>query len=455
MAGDSPLILLWSESVLVSLTVWTLVSILVLYLARTPAQALLDRSCQALAEVLRLGAALLLTYARRAAARNRDVLRAMAEDALARRIDRQFRRLAQRIDHDLGGYPALHRALQEQVRRVDSDYRHTDGVPPTPPAWLAAVEAVASLEVHDDPAVTRILRDMQATLEAACHDGLQEYRVANQRRLRVLQRLQPYLQRIENTLDQLQQRLAQLSTQTRALDRDLRTYQQALQAHREPLRKLDFELHLRAFAGWLLLAAAGLAALLDHHLIAAPLNGLLELPGSAWPAAALMLIELGLGVWIAEAAGWCRLLGVLDQAGDRLRRRLAVVGLVLLTALSLLQAGLAWQASTLTAEVGWAAPVTAALLAALLPFVLALAALPLESVATSTPLLLGGLLIGMARITAAALRLAAAAVTALPTPLKHLYDLWIFLPLWGEQMARSSRPNNRTELSTSRFDREG
>lgn len=455
MAGDSPLILLWSESVLVSLTVWTLVSILVLYLARTPAQALLDRSCQALAEVLRLGAALLLTYARRAAARNRDVLRAMAEDALARRIDRQFRRLAQRIDHDLGGYPALHRALQEQVRRVDSDYRHTDGVPPTPPAWLAAVEAVASLEVHDDPAVTRILRDMQATLEAACHDGLQEYRVANQRRLRVLQRLQPYLQRIENTLDQLQQRLAQLSTQTRALDRDLRTYQQALQAHREPLRKLDFELHLRAFAGWLLLAAAGLAALLDHHLIAAPLNGLLELPGSAWPAAALMLIELGLGVWIAEAAGWCRLLGVLDQAGDRLRRRLAVVGLVLLTALSLLQAGLAWQASTLTAEVGWAAPVTAALLAALLPFVLALAALPLESVATSTPLLLGGLLIGMARITAAALRLAAAAVTALPTPLKHLYDLWIFLPLWGEQMARSSRPNNRTELSASRFDREG
>lgn len=455
MAGDSPLILLWSESVLVSLTVWTLVSILVLYLARTPAQALLDRSCQALAEVLRLGAALLLTYARRAAARNRDVLRAMAEDALARRIDRQFRRLAQRIDHDLGGYPALHRALQEQVRRVDSDYRHTDGVPPTPPAWLAAVEAVASLEVHDDPAVTRILRDMQATLEAACHDGLQEYRVANQRRLRVLQRLQPYLQRIENTLDQLQQRLAQLSTQTRALDRDLRTYQQALQAHREPLRKLDFELHLRAFAGWLLLAAAGLAALLDHHLIAAPLNGLLELPGSAWPAAALMLIELGLGVWIAEAAGWCRLLGVLDQADDRLRRRLAVVGLVLLTALSLLQAGLAWQASTLTAEVGWAAPVTAALLAALLPFVLALAALPLESVATSTPLLLGGLLIGMARITAAALRLAAAAVTALPTPLKHLYDLWIFLPLWGEQMARSSRPNNRTELSTSRFDREG
>lgn len=455
MAGDSPLILLWSESVLVSLTVWTLVSILVLYLARTPAQALLDRSCQALAEVLRLGAALLLTYARRAAARNRDVLRAMAEDALARRIDRQFRRLAQRIDHDLGGYPALHRALQEQVRRVDSDYRHTDGVPPTPPAWLAAVEAVVSLEVHDNPAVTRILRDMQATLEAACHDGLQEYRVANQRRLRVLQRLQPYLQRIENTLDQLQQRLAQLSTQTRALDRDLRTYQQALQAHREPLRKLDFELHLRAFAGWLLLAAAGLAALLDHHLIAAPLNGLLELPGSAWPAAALMLIELGLGVWIAEAAGWCRLLGVLDQAGDRLRRRLAVVGLVLLTALSLLQAGLAWQASTLTAEVGWAAPVTAALLAVLLPFVLALAALPLESVATSTPLLLGGLLIGMARITAAALRLAAAAVTALPTPLKHLYDLWIFLPLWGEQMARSSRPNNRTELSASRFDREG
>lgn len=454
MAGDSPLILLWSESVLVSLTVWTLVSILVLYLARTPAQALLDRACQALAEVLRLGAALLLTYARRAAARNRDVLRAMAEDALARRIDRQFRRLAQRIDHELGGYPALHRALQEQVRRVDSDYRHTDGEPPTPPAWLSAVEAIARLEVHDDPAVMRILRDMQATLEAACHDGLQEYRVANQRRLRVLQRLQPYLQRIENALDQLQRRLAQLSTQTRALDRDLRTYQ-ALQAHREPLRKLDFELHLRAFAGWLLLAAAGLAALLDHHLIAAPLNGLLELPGSAWPAAALMLIELGLGVWIAEAAGWCRLLGVLNQASDRLRRRLAVVGLVLLTALSLLQAGLAWQASTLTAEAGWAAPVTAALLAALLPFVLALAALPLESVATSTPLLLGGLLIGMARITSAALRLAAAAVTALPAPLKHLYDLWIFLPLWGEQIARSSRPNNGTNLSASRFDREG
>lgn len=454
MAGDSTLILLWSESVLVSLTVWTLISILVLYLARSPAQALLDSGCQALADVLRHAAALLLAYARRAAARNREVLRALAAAALARRIERQFRCLARRIDQDLSGFPALHQLLQEQIRRVDSDYRHTGEHPPAPPAWLAAVEAVVRLEAHADPAIARILQDMQATLEAACHDGLQEYRVASQRRLRVLQRLQPYLRRLDDLLDQLQRQLEQIATQTRALDRDLQAYQ-ALQARREPLRKLDFELLIRACAGWLLLAAAGLAALLDHHLIAAPLNGLLELPGSIWPAVALMLIELGLGVWITEAVGWCRLLGVLSQASDRLRRRLAVVGVMLLATLALLQAGLAWQTAVPAAETGWTVPAMAALLAALLPFVLALAALPLEAAATSTPLLVSGLLIALARIAAAALRLAATAVTALPAPLKHLYDLWIFLPLWGEQIARGRHPQAGTEFPASRADRKG
>jgi hypothetical protein len=444
MFDDSNLLLLWSDSTLVSVLVWALISIASLYLARGPMHTLFDRTCLAIADILRFGSAQLLTFARRTAARNRDILHAAAEAASARRIERQLRRISERIDHDLSEYPALHRALSEQANRIDEDYRHAGDTPPTPPNWLAAIEAVSSIDANNDPALAMILKDMHHTLEAACHNALLEYRAANQRRFRSLRRMQPYFRHIAETLVVLQQRLEQVNVHAHAIDKHMGLYE-ALQARRrDSARRLSFEMHIRALGGAVLLSIAGLSALLSHRLIDEPLQALIgaSATGNGTATTALILTALGLGVWIAESTGLTRLLGLNAYIDIRPRRYVTWLGIALLGALALLQASLAWSAYATAAGMpgpAWLAPAIAALLAAILPFTLALAAVPLEMLIHSTPSLIGGFMATASRMGAALLRLAAAIATALPAPLKKIYDLWIFLPLWCEQAFLATR----------------
>src|SRR5690606_16092598 len=159
---------------------------------------------------------------------------------------------------------------------------------------------------------------------------------------------------------------------------------------------------------------------------------------------------LGLGVWVAESLGITRLLGIAWQLDDRQRRRLAGIGLVLLITLALLQGMLVWltHASadpTLMPRSWWLTSAAASMLATILVFVIALAAIPLEMVVHSAPPLLGNLLAKLAHLAATLLRLAAATVAVLPLPLKKLYDLWIFLPLWLEQAIQNARGREGAE----------
>lgn len=447
MADELSLPLLWSDSLLVSALIWALLSILTLYLARRPAHELLDRLGQTLTDILRQGSLLLLTYARKASARNREILRAAASDVASRRVERQLRRISKQVERHLSGYPKLHRALCEQVERIDADYRHAGDTPPTPPAWLDAIAAVASIEANGDPAVAAILKDMHATLEAACHNAMLEYQAANRRRFHSLRRMQPYFSRLAVTLEQLQQRLERVTAHARAVDDHMQGFEALHAVQQEPNRRLNFDLHLRAISGIALLVIAALAAYLNHTLLMRPVEALLGgSPGlRPWAASStLMLAALGLGVWIAESTGVTRLLGVAWSFDDQQRRRLTALGAFLLSALALLHGILAWSAHasanpSLIPGDEWLVAMAAAALAIILTFTIALAAVPLEMTIHSAPFLLGNLLAKLAYAIATLLRLAAAITAALSLPLKKLYDLWIFLPLWLEHALQNDR----------------
>lgn len=457
MTDDTSLLLLWSDSVLLSVLIWALLSILTLYLARRPAHELLERLGLTLSGVPRFTALLLLGYARKAAARQRSALQALASELARRRLERQLQRIGPQIEHYLGEYPKLHRALCEQVERISNDYRHAGDTPPTPPAWLEAIEAVASIKASSNPAVAAILKDMQTTLEAACHEAMLEYRADSRRRFQSLRRVQPYFGRLSDTLTQMQQRLEQVIRHARDVDAQMERFEDASSQRREPMRRLRFDLHLRALAGVALAAIATLAGFLNHSLLAQPLQAVLG-DGSGpqpWVATAtLSLVALNLGVWITECLGVTQMIGVSWQFHARQRRRLAAIGLSALVMLALLQGVLAWLGHSAVAfpllpGPWWLAPLAAALLATLLTFVIAMAALPLEMLVHSLPILLAGLVAGTAHLLAALLRLCAAVIAMLPQPLKTLYDLWIFLPLWLEQAVQGIRHRSQEAGQTA------
>jgi hypothetical protein len=86
----------------------------------------------------------------------------------------------------------------------------------------------------------------------------------------------------------------------------------------------------------------------------------------------------------------------------------------------------------------WIPALAQMFLGLLLPFVLALVAIPLESFIHSARSVLGGIAVGVLRLTAYLLRLLGQAADALARLLVRIYDLLIFLPLALEHGARSA-----------------
>lgn len=456
MRQELGLLTLWSASTIASAATWLLLIVVTLYLARRPCQDLLTQTSRGLQRLFRLSARLLARQAEWLLERNREVLTAVAEEQTERAIERELRRISRTLDRDLSAYPALHRALSEQIARIDEDYRQSADVPPAPPAWLGAVEAVAAVEAKGDPAVAKILEDIHGTLQVACHNAQLEYRAASRRRHLGLKRMLPYWRQLGSTLGGVQKTIVGLHERADALDQQMQRYEEIRGRRERTIRVLQSSALARFITSSLLLALAGLAVVVNLRLVYLPLAELLPAPGGlgfSQPeavAAGLAAAQLLAGVAVGELLGITRLFPFLATSDEPVRKWGLRFGLGLLLCFAALSAGMTWlvQQSPAPEAFGavtqaWLPALAQTLLALILPLTLAPIGLPLEAFVQSGRIVCGLALVGLLRLLAVLLRMGAIIVDRLGRALNQLYDVTIFLPLWIEQSWRSHQLRQR------------
>ena len=138
------------DSPIISMMIWALILIAGFTLIRQHAHKSIRGFCRILRNTLRLAAFSVMRAEKRLNARNREVLLAGGLDAIEREVEREFFRVEKVVERDLQGYPVLNRKLSEQIEQIDQDYSESEEVPPTPPVWVNAVEAVAKLATKGD-----------------------------------------------------------------------------------------------------------------------------------------------------------------------------------------------------------------------------------------------------------------------------------------------------------------
>ena len=84
---------------------------------------------------------------------------------------------------------------------LDEDFQASSEVPPTPPEWVRAVEAVAGIPTGGDPFVGRILTDIQKTLTNAYSSAIREYRAVSAKRHQLLAKMLPCWRGLERELN--------------------------------------------------------------------------------------------------------------------------------------------------------------------------------------------------------------------------------------------------------------
>ncbi len=470
---------LWSDSIAVSVLVWLVILIVLLYLARSPAHDALLGLGRAVQRTLRLASRSVMTAERHAQERNREVLLAMAEENQRRFIEREFHRVDAVVKRDLSGYPALHRQLSNQIAQIDEDYRQSTEVPPAPPAWLDAVEAVAKIPSNGDPTVGRILEDIHGTLDKASRDAIEEYRAASQKRHLYLKRMMPYWRRISDQLDDVEKTITGLEERAEVIDTQMGRFEEMRAKTDRMLNTLSASATKQFFVDGLIMLVAILGGAVNFWLIQRPMSEMVGATAgvslfgvgfniSHIAATVIIAIEIAMGIFLMESLRITRLFPVIGSLDDRMRRRMIWITFSILFILASIEAGLAYMRDLLAlqdaalneamiqsmrddAEIvagnmagappsfRWIPSMAQMVMGFILPFALAFVAIPLESFVHSSRTVFGRLYAAGLRALASALRMVGQLFLGVMRVLVQVYDVIVILPLTLERVVMRGR----------------
>ena len=187
-----------------SAILWIILIVTALYLIRSTAHKTIHVAAHALHRSLRIASKAVSRSAAILTTRNRDVLLAAGRESKERIIEREFDRVNESVRKDLANYSSLHRTLSEAIGRIEKDHQEAVDVPPDPPGWVKAVQAVATIESREGHGmIGNILGDIHKSLVKAHKEALTAYHEASAQRHKLLRHMRPDWRQIQQTLGQV------------------------------------------------------------------------------------------------------------------------------------------------------------------------------------------------------------------------------------------------------------
>ena len=438
-----------------SLIVWVSVLIVVMYVARQPVHQMILSLVRSIRSALRLMAKSVMLAEKQLRNRNREVLLAQGQEHAERSIEREFQRVEALVNRDLSGYPSLQRDLKEQITRIDEDYTQSGEVPPKPPEWLKAIEAVAEIPDNGSSVVGKILSDIHNTLKKSLQKSIQEYRRANRERHTLLKKMMPYWRSLTNSLNSVEKKITGLEQRAAIIDTQMQSYESIRQQSDFSERLLSSSSMTQFFISGLALCLAIVGMYVNFQLVALPMEemvgassylGSSSIRASDVAALFIISIEVILGLFLMESVGVTRLFPIINLLDDNKRKAIFWIMLTFLFIFAGIEASLAYMRDMLAADrealsqilsgadvaepaLRWIPSVGQMVMGFTLPFVLAFVAIPLESFIYSFRTVSGLFGVWLLHMFVVFIRFAGNVIYGIGRFFINIYDLIIFIPL--------------------------
>ena len=446
---------------LLSILIWFVVAIAMLYLARYPAHRAIKSLSRVIHTGMRLASRSVLLAEERLVHRNKEVLIAAGRESLERLIEREFQRVDAVVKRDLSGYPALQHTLAEQITRIDEDYRESAELPPPPPTWVNAVKAIAKIPFNNDPTVANIFKEIHKSITKQYKSTMDEYRKSTGARHALLRQMMPYWRKLTQTLDQVGKKISGLQERATVIDHRMEDYEEIRAKTNKAERMLESSSMTQFIISGLVLLIAFGGAVINFNLIALPMSEMVgggsyigQFKTSNVAALVIILVEVAMGLYLMESLRITKLFPVIGSMDDKMRRRMIWVTFGILLILACVESALAFMRDRIAADMqalrqslaaveggqsvnSWIPTVGQMVMGFILPFALTFVAIPLESFISSSRTVMGFVLVGLLRATAFLLRLMGNIASYLGELLVNLYDVLIFPPLWIEKFVNS------------------
>ena len=450
-----------------SALLWIVLVVTALYFARPTAHKAIRAAAGALHRTLRVASKAVSRAEVNLAARNREVLLAAGREAKERIVEREFDRVNETVRKDLANFSALHRALSESINRIEKDHQDAVDVPPDPPGWVKAVQAVANLDSREGRiGVGNILSDIHKSLVKAHKEAMAAYHKASGQRHALLRRMRPDWRQIQQTLNHVGKNVDSLLSRSVTIDRHMQEYEDIVSGQDRAISVLSSSSLVYFFVSALVMAVAIGGATVNFSLIARPMA---EMVGGTSliggfrtadiAALVIILVEISMGLFLMESLRITRLFPVIGALPDKTRVRMIWITFTILFLLATVEAGLAFMREVLlhdelatsallrggdTQELSgqylWITTAAQMGMGFILPFALTFVAIPLETFVHSLRTVIGLIAIGVLRFLAIVLRLAGSVFRYIGALAEQLYDLPLFIPLWLEERNNGDRP---------------
>ncbi len=440
---------------LLSIAVLVVLAMAFFYIAREPMRRLLGAAREGATSGLRKLAEGSDAVADRLREQNRKVLVEAGIDQAGQRVVREITRLESTYTKRLAAYPELHLKLAEHVSKIDAEYRECGMVAPEVPGWSEVVDSLLrAKDSTSSRSIKRMLAEIHKTAVASEKKALQEYRSEMAKRHKVLGRMAGAWQRVEKALQRVDGVVSEVLEATGRITKYIESYEELRREGPASADRLSARVtKLFIFSMVVILVATG-GAFINFQLIALPMSELVPagsrivgMPVAQVAALVIVTLEIVVGIFLLEAIG---ITNIFPQiAGLERRKRRAVLfaafaGLFLLAAIEsslailrehlveaeiALKQTLAGAPEALSQAEQTLIPVIGqATLGFVLPWILAMVAVPLEMLIESSQHVLTRIVSGLLVAFGAACRGFAYVMGSLLTLLTHLFDALIAVP---------------------------
>ena len=459
----SEIITLWSDNRGLSLLIWTILLVTAMYLARSSAHQSIAAAARALRVALRMTAASLLALEQRMVKRNKQVILQAGQESTERAIEREFQRVNAIVERDLSGYPAAQRTITDLIQKIETDYQASNETPPSPPDWLEAVDTISRIEKGGDSTVSQVLQSIQETIESAHQETVKAYRKSSLDRLQVLKKMLPSWRGLAQTVSSMSTAVTDLSERSVSIDKQMEKYERIRRKDDQVARVLTSSSLTQFFVAGLVLVIAMFGGVINYQLIALPMSemvgGVSEIGG--WRTAdiaamVIIMVEVAMGLFLLESLRVTHLFPIISSMDDKMRKRMVIVTLTILTILASVEASLAYMRDLLAldrealaqslagvaasnVEFRWIPSIGQMVMGFILPFALAFVAIPLESFIHASRTVIGLAGASVVRVLAYATKMTGQMMYQAGRITIHVYDVVIFLPLAVEQLVRNSK----------------
>lgn len=440
-----------------SALLWIVLAVTALFFARPAAHKFILATGGALHRMFHVASRSVTKAERGLNQRNREVLLAAGREAKERIIEREFDRINATVRKDLGNFSALHRNLSESINRIEDDHSAAVDVPPDPPGWVKAVQAVAAMDSKDNRmGVGDVLGDIHKSLVKAHKEAMVAYHEASAKRHSLLRKMRPEWREIQQTLVKVGKNVDSLLLRSSTIDRHMQEYEDMVKGEDRAVSILSSSSLVFFLISALVLVVAVGGATINFSLIARPMAEMVggtNLVGgfrtADIAALVIILVEISMGLFLMESLRITRLFPVIGALPDKTRVRMIWITFTILFLLASVEAGLAFMREVLlhdelattallrndgavpTAnEYMWITTAAQMGMGFILPFALTFVAIPLETFVHSLRTIVGLAAIGILRVTALLLHLLGSGCRYTARLMAHLYDLPLFIPLW-------------------------